>query len=180
VIAPNKQTIYPEVLPRPLRHQQAAGSRIQQLLAYLKAHSDVPILDLREPLRQAKAQERLYDRTDTHWNERGGYVGYREIVSALSSAFPVLRPQSRAAFADVVERRKGGDLARMLDLDDRLPEEYLGLAYKSSQLARPAEAGIRLPPGPQPFAMERDNPRLPRAVMFCDSFTVQMFPFLSE
>jgi hypothetical protein len=180
VVAPNKQSIYPEDLPRGLRRQQAAGSRVEQLVAHLAAHSDVPVLDLRRPLLAAKAGERVYDQTDTHWNDRGGYVGYRAILEALAPAFPVLAPRPRADFESVVERRKGGDLARMLSLDDQLPEEYLGLARRTPWHVREADAGIRLPPGPQPFAFENDDPGLPRAVFLCDSFTTQMYPFLSE
>jgi alginate O-acetyltransferase complex protein AlgJ len=180
VPAPDKQTVYPEDLPRPLRRQHQAGSRLDQLLAHLRAHSDVPVLDLREPLRQAKARERLFDVTDTHWNSRGAFVGYRRIVETLSPWFPQLHPLPREAFEDVAVLKKGGDLARMLDLDDQMPEESLGLVLKHPRPVVPALAGIQVPLEPPAFAMEQADPRLPRAVMFCDSFTTQMFPLLGQ
>src|SRR5262249_23318910 len=52
VIAPDKQSIYAEALPQAVRHRYGNGSRLDQLVAYLKEHSKVSILDLREPLRR--------------------------------------------------------------------------------------------------------------------------------
>jgi hypothetical protein len=180
VPAPDKQTVYPEDLPRPLRRQHLAGSRLDQLLAHLRAHSDLPVLDLREPLRQAKAHERLFDVTDTHWNSRGAYVGYHRIMETLSPWFPQLHPLPRDAFDEVAVVKKGGDLARMLDLDDQMPEESLGLVLKHPRPVTPALPGIQVPMEPPAFALEQPDPRLPRAVMFCDSFTTQMFPLLAQ
>jgi hypothetical protein len=180
VPAPDKQTVYPEDLPRPLRRQHQAGSRLEQLLAHLRAHSDVPVLDLREPLRQAKARERLFDVTDTHWNTRGAYVGYRRIMDTLSLWFPELHPLPRDAFDEVSTVRSGGDLARMLVLEDRMPEESLGLVLRNPRPVVPKHPGIEVPHEPAAFALEQPDPRLPRAVVFCDSFTTQMFPLLAQ
>ena len=44
-------------------------------VAYLHGRSDVPVLDLREPLLKAKQGPRLYFRRDTHWNGRGVFIG---------------------------------------------------------------------------------------------------------
>ena len=55
IVAPEKSTIYPEQLPHHL--QATAGvSRLDQLMSWMAAHSTVQLLDLREPLRAAKAK----------------------------------------------------------------------------------------------------------------------------
>src|SRR5262245_15939830 len=57
VVAPNKETIYPEFMPpevRPVR----AETRLDQLLADLQANSTIEVLDLRGPLRRAKQDGR--------------------------------------------------------------------------------------------------------------------------
>ena len=77
VIAPDKHVIYPEYMPETIR--RAAISRIDQLVSDLRQHSTVRVVDLRQALLAAKTRERLYHRTDTHWNDRGAFVGYQTI-----------------------------------------------------------------------------------------------------
>src|SRR5262249_47950937 len=64
----------------------------------------------------------------------------------------------------------------------QIPEEDLQLVPRRPRVAQGTTEGF--PPAPlvlaPPFAMVQADPRLPRAVMFCDSFTQAMFPFLAE
>jgi hypothetical protein len=93
VIAPDKNTIYPEYLPDYLRAHRGR-SRSQQLLEYLQStHADVDVLDLHEPLVQAKRLGVLYFPQDTHWNGRGFFVACQAMVRALSRWFPEMTPQ---------------------------------------------------------------------------------------
>jgi hypothetical protein len=182
VMVPEKQTIYPENLPRKYRPLQTERTRLNQLMTYLHAHTTVPVLDLREPLRQAKAHERLYHFTDAHWNDHGGYIGYRRIVEALATWFPGMEPWPRSDFDEVVEHDDGGDCALMMGLKKELSEDYENL--KPRRRLRTQGTAEGFPPDPawmaQPFAMFQADPGLPRAVMFCDSFTFSMYPFLSQ
>ncbi len=181
VIAPDKQTIYPEMLPRALRRRHGP-SRVDQLQAYLQTHSDFRILDLRGPLLEAKDRERLYCMTDSHWNDRGAYLAYRSLMTAVAASFPGLQPLPRSAFRDVSARGLGGDLAHMLGLDDRYHEDYLILAPRTPRQAHavPVDPRWQLPAWRWPLLTERPGARLPRAVMFRDSFAACIVPFLSE
>ena len=85
VIPPNKQTIYPEHMAE--NFLRARGrTRMDQLMAFMQAHSDVTIVDLRQPLIEAKSQDPLYYLTDTHWNDLGVLIGYGEIMKAVEQA----------------------------------------------------------------------------------------------
>jgi hypothetical protein len=85
VIAPDKQTIYPEHLPRSVRKRQLP-SRWDQLVEHLRAsNSPARVLDLRPALWQAKAKEQIYCDRDTHWNDAGAHVAYQEIMTALAA-----------------------------------------------------------------------------------------------
>ncbi len=181
VVAPDKQTIYPEMLPAALRERRGP-SRLDQLEAYLQAHSDFRILDLRQPLLRAKDRDRLFCRTDSHWNERGAYLGYRSLMEAVSESFPGLQPLPRSALQAGAMRTRGGDLARMLGLDDRYHEDFLFLAPRTPRQAHtvPVPPQWHLPDWRWPLLTERPGPQLPRAVMFRDSFAACMVPFLSE
>lgn len=178
VIAPDKHVIYPEYMPHTIR--RAAVSRIDQLVSDLRQHSTVRVLDLRPSLLAAKSRERLYHRTDTHWNDRGAFVGYQSIVDALSEENPTLHSASHSAFEPRVVRSSGLDLAGMLGLTEVLSEDDLVLVPR-----RPAAARILEPQYPNRrltharIVTEAPN-RGPRAVVFMDSFGPGLVPFLSE
>jgi alginate O-acetyltransferase complex protein AlgJ len=178
VIPPDKHVIYQEYMPDTIR--RTAISRIDQLVSHLREHSTVRVLDLRPALLAAKARERLYHRTDTHWNDRGAFVGYQSIVDALREEFPTLQPRSRTAFESRVVRSAGLDLAGMLGLTEVIREDDLVLVPR-----RPATARILEPQHPNRRLMharivtEAPN-RGPRAVVFMDSFGPGLVPFLSE
>jgi hypothetical protein len=180
VIAPDKHVIYPEYMPvsiRPVRGE----SRIDQLVAHLGAHSTVDVLDLRPALLGAKAGERIYQRTDTHWNDRGAFVAYRQILQRLAPSLPGARPMDRSMFEAREVHSSGLDLAGMLGLTDSLREEDLRLVRRD-----PAAARVVEPLNPDPhgiegrMATELRGGSLPRAVVFRDSFGSALIPFLSE
>ena len=178
VIPPDKHVIYQEYMPNTIR--RAAVSRIDQLVSHLREYSTVRVLDLRPPLLAAKGRERLYHRTDTHWNDRGAFVAYQSIVDALTDEIPGLRPASRDAFEPRVVRSAGLDLAGMLGLTEVIGEDELVLVPR-----RPATARIVEPQHPNRrltharIVTEAPN-RGPRAVVFMDSFGPGLVPFLSE
>src|SRR5436309_183016 len=78
-------------------------SRLDQVVDWLRTRSRVPVVDLRDDLRQAKAHERVYHRTGSHWNERGAFVAYQRVIEALRQWFPALSALPREAFEDAVE-----------------------------------------------------------------------------
>lgn len=180
VIVPDKHVIYPEMMPdtvRPLHDQ----SRIDSLVAHLAAHSTVRVLDLRPALVEAKRHERIYHRTDTHWNDRGAYVGYEQILRQLGTREPGLAPVQRAAFDVRAEQTGGRDLAGMLGLADSMTEEDLVLAPRVERCARIVEESVAGSRGSAARVVtECKTPGLPRAVIFRDSFASALVPFLSE
>ena len=183
VILPNKDTIYPEFMP-PAYNQVNPRSRLDQLVDHMRSHSTVPILDVRDDLRQAKQVERVFDVTDSHWNLRGGYIAYGRIMQALSAWFPEVPSMARSEFREVVENGPGGDLARMLGIADLLPEERLKLVPRNGWHFRHTDEmfpiAARCAHPELTVATERTDAKLPRAVLFRDSFAAQLIPFLAE
>lgn len=181
VIPPNKDTIYPEFMPAALNRVRRR-SRLDQLLDYLAAHATVKVVDMRAAFLREKAAGTLYYRTDTHWNDRGAYLGYRAIVEALSGWFPALEPIPPSAFETVSQRCAGLDLAGMLGLPDRFLDDAPGLVPRVPATFRrlPLECQMpgRVRAFQRPFATECDDARLPRAVMLHDSFNLALVPYL--
>ena len=76
VVAPNKEIIYSEYLPKEIGMSKGE-TRLEKLIKYMKENSDVQILDLRPALLEAKKQQQVYFSTDTHWNGYGAFLGYQ-------------------------------------------------------------------------------------------------------
>jgi len=176
-VAPNAQTIYPEYLPDSIRRAGGA-TRLDQLLARLEASPHpVTVVDLRPALWAAKARERLYCKTDTHWNDRGALAGARELLAALKPRLPGLALPERDQFHPSEEVRAGGDLALFMDLSTVMPETWLNLDP-------PANSDLQWQRDPLQRIMHTTTRHLPdrgpSLVMFHDSFGFAMQPFLSQ
>ena len=113
-IAPDKYVIYPEQMSPAIR-QVGSVSRTDQLYAALG--QDGFTVDLRPALTQAKANERIYHQTDTHWNDRGALVAYQTIIDAVRRQVPTVPPAwTRHDFEPQTRVTDGMDLAGMMGL----------------------------------------------------------------
>jgi hypothetical protein len=139
-------------------------------------------VDVRPAEFEAKARERVYQQTDTHWNDRGALAAYQQIVAAVRVRVPrTPAAWTRADFTPADRTIEGLDLAGMMGLTRVLREVDLTLVPR-----RPRRARVIDPAGAAPtdelgrIVTEIDDPSLPRAVIFRDSFTSRLVPFLSE
>ena len=139
-------------------------------------------VDVRRELFEAKTHERIYQRTDTHWNERGALPAYQRIIAAVRARVPSTPPAwTRNDFTDAERTIEGLDLAGMMGLTRVMREVDLLLVPKRARRARVIE-----PAGAAPtdelgrLVTEIHDRSLPRAVIFRDSFASQLVPFLSE
>jgi hypothetical protein len=179
-VAPDKHVLYPEYMPSSI-HRLHDEYRMDQLLDYLETHSDLTVVDLRKPLLARKSRERIYHLTDTHWNDRGAFVGYTEIMAAAGRQVPGLAPLPRSAFEPIARDRPGMDLAEMLSLSGQFTERSLDLAPRFPRRARLREpADLREGYEVARVVTEHPDAALPRMVMFRDSFATALIPFLSE
>jgi len=164
VIAPNKESIYPEYIPDIYTKGQRQ-SRTDQILEYLQSqHSKVPILDLRKPILEAKAAYPypLYWQTDTHWNEYGAFIGYYSIIEQLSAVFPDLKPISKSEFTiSEIPILRPGDLSNMLSMQDKFADTKSIKASLNSN-------------------GNSDSGKVGTAVVFGDSFYDALDPYLSN
>lgn len=139
VVAPNKNTVYPEYLPDAVKRFRPL-TRLDQVMTHMKQRSRVKMLDLREALLHAKGGAPLYWKTDSHWNTYGAYLGYAEIIRALAASLPALRPVSIEGGNVRVKRSPAGrDLAQMLSMQDLLPEE------NETEFSFSADPDVRIP-----------------------------------
>lgn len=180
VAVPDKHTVYGEFMPADMT-VMAPQSRLQMLRPTGAIAIGPAYLDLEPVLIAAKPAGQLYYRTDSHWNARGAWVGYRAIADRLAALDRPLpperagRPQGEwpeGEFAD-------GDLARLMALT----------MSERSVLPRPA-------PGPcaaKVWPLDRLEPLFEhptqrsvcpsgkgRALVLHDSFMTALMPYLSN
>ena len=184
VVAPNKETIYPEHLPDWLQAGIATPSKLDRFYAYMREHSAVPVVDLRAALLEAKAQGPLYYRHDSHWNTYGAFVASRIIVDTLRAQKPAIpTPLSMNQITLAVGQGvpHAGDLARMVDQsgrEDLMTEVVPTPPYRPLEIRKsPLPAGETWPSGTEPMhtlnALGQVN-----ALIFHDSFGQIMYPVL--
>jgi alginate O-acetyltransferase complex protein AlgJ len=180
-IAPNKSTIYPEFMPDAIRKINSQ-SRQDQLIEHLKKYSTLSILDLRPALLQAKKWKMIYDKTDTHWNDLGGYIAYSEIIRHLKQYYDFINPRPVTDFLIKQKEFRMGDLALMLSLPN---------IFWENQWQMKAKIPLRARTVPDSDTNSRNKwvtisvhkcatGPLPAAMMVHDSFAHQMKQFLSE
>lgn len=171
VIAPDKQSVYPDEVPA--RYGPFGRTPLDQLIDYLHAHSQVDVLDLRDALRRGRSDGPVFSATDTHWNDAGAFLGYSALVQRLRVWFPAMAPRLRASFVRHPMPLWAGDLGRMLPGLKHVVAER-GEQWQATPPTTCEEAPLDAyrPPDGLLFSVFvcPGHPELPRAVMFHDSF----------
>ena len=145
-------------------------------------HSGVSVVDLRPALLEARDRERLYYLTDTHWNDRGAFLAYQQIIDAVHRQLPAVPgARDRSAFKETTRLLNGRDLAAIIGLKRVMSEEDLQLVPKQPHRYVVVEPkGSYATAGEGRIVTEIPGSTLPRAVIFRDSFTSLLAPYLSE
>jgi hypothetical protein len=180
VIGPNKEAIYPDyVAPRFNRVQPQ--TRMDQLVEYMKQHSTLEILDLRPALIADRAGDSdgnyEYFQLGTHWNGRGRYVSYRELIDRLGKHFPKLKAKTKEELVCVDVPGCGDSWATNMYIPDLIPQHEVQYVPNQPRAQQVLDTGWGM--GNKHW-MEVDDPSLPRAVMFHDSFGAYLYTLMAE
>ena len=186
LIAPDKHTVYPDMLPDALRRREAP-SRSDQLH---RAILDDPIvgtslIDVRPPFVNAMRDEdaKYFHYTDTHWNAKGAYEAYLVFLKQLAHwNLPQLQPVT-----STTETVPGGDLARMLGLKHVLQEPFPTLTFDEHRDVMDADGSTLQAPGldGQELSLGRiettcESGEIPYGIILHDSFGNMMVPMLAR
>lgn len=174
-VAPNKSTIYKEYLPFNFPIIANGNTRLDQLVKAMP--EDINFVDLRSTLIDGKNTMPTYQKTDSHWNNYGAYLASMEIIKKLSNDYgmqPVPLDQYDIETKTVTGE---GDLASMMAARNIFSEEYVGIKPKKSTVYTDYDYGYEkgLYSG---HIWKQTNKKLPRLLMFGDSYRTTMTPFL--
>jgi hypothetical protein len=116
-VAPNKASVHPGEVPPELA--PAAVTALDQLQARMAGVAGSPLVDLKAALLAGAGNERLYHKTDTHWNDAGAVLAAAAVLGRAGVPAPGLDEFRRTRVSGL-----GFGLARMLGLQYVLPEDY--------------------------------------------------------
>jgi hypothetical protein len=182
LIPPEKGTIFPENLPARLK-ARPGQTRLDQLQAYLRAHTDVDFIDAKALLLKSKpGQYPLYHKPDTHWNQYGAFLVVQEMFKHIHVQFPAVEPYLPDDYRLTTDYPFEGDLAKMLGLGDMLAERCMCVVMEHEKAHLKADAKIAAVPdcwGPS-FAWIHPDSSLPRVFVLRDSFFGYLIPLFAE
>jgi len=180
VIPPNKHSIYGDMLPMSVG-APVGRTRLDQIMAIAAGAPRLRIVDFRNVLRDRKNNMPLYYKTDSHWNNIGGFLAYRELMKGVTEHFPRIRPLALEDFEIREETKTNGDLVTMLNLQGTVRETVPVLVPAFESVV--TEHHVTGPPDDGSkrrhyFTTNRQS--YPAAMVFHDSFFWGMAPYLKE
>jgi alginate O-acetyltransferase complex protein AlgJ len=177
VLAPDKQSIYPEYLPGWLK-DLGGRTKADQFFAYMKAHSTVPVLDLRPVLLAAKKETPVFQKTDTHWNEFGAFVACEALIRTLNqSRLPGLVLLTADSFDRTHRIKPGGDLTKLLGVRISMNESNAIFLNPKPGLP-PLETFEPSGQNEKDPAFSKNSDAHGLAIVYQDSFARYWIPFL--
>jgi hypothetical protein len=175
IMPPNKNTIYPEYLT-PGIPVIGDKSRLSQLVEYQRENGSVKVIDIRDRLNNLKQEELIYYQTDTHWNQRGAYEGYRALIEAIQEDFPNINPIVLENCEITEAQQLQGDLSNMSGwLEAYSTYDKITPPSRANSIVRQEKVNDI-----QYAYFENDVPELPKAVIYRDSFFTAMQPYLTQ
>ena len=180
--APNPLTVYPGAASKELIQKRAERTMYDVFAESVGKIDGVEVLDIREVMRQNTDVGKLYYQTDTHWTELGAYFGYRAVVEAVAADFPAVSPYSLSMFGFEEKEVSAGDLSGFAKLSGFTENvTFLKPNFRLRAVGTPEK----------PDTVDRsvyggelrsavDNAEYPVAVMVRDSYSANLFPWISE
>ena len=136
LLIPDKESIYGEYYPKGHKKENDV-SRLKQTTDYLKQNTNIPILSMYEPLMAEKKNHIVFYKTGTHWNLRGAYIGYLEIMKNLQHDFPDLKILTEEDFNITPKVEADVDIASALGVDAYKTFPEKDLTYETFELKQP-------------------------------------------
>jgi hypothetical protein len=174
VVAPDKQSIYPEYLPSWM-NKVSSETKLDQFFAYMKTHSTVDVLDLRQTLLENRSMGPMYLKTDSHWNQLGAFFAYQRLVNELAAQLlPGAKPMPLDAFERTNAPVPPGDLTAMAGTDST---ESNAISF-NPKASLPPLGIIAQPYQTGPLIVTRNPCVEGSAIVYGDSFVNYWVPLL--
>ncbi len=180
VLAANKHTIYDEYLPNYIQKNKGLLTRADQIKNIMK-ETEILYIDTRPILLKAKKEYQypLYYKTDTHWNDLGGFVVSQEIVKTIATlGYRVHKLTDNSSYINSEKTTYWHDLGGFINLEKykndtnfflTTPKNY---TYTEEKLYGGRHDSY--------VVTTLKQPSYGKILVFRDSFASALIPYLSE
>lgn len=179
MLTPSKASIYPEFV----RGDATTGVTLVDTVSdFLRNKTSFPVINTKPALLEAKKTEQVYYKTDTHWNSKGVYTGYRTVINSLNELGLLYTP---VADISTYTDRRLSDLIDIMGAQSFYPlEKYEAIEINSPKAER-VETGdfynelsglMQLyDPVPDFYLFRNNSVEEKTIILFGDSFTLNDF-----
>lgn len=180
IIAPNKQTVYPENIQMKYSIVDV-NTRWMETRDYLMKNGVNFIIDPTDSLMKSKHNEMPFFKTDLHWNNYGAFVASQILLSVIHQKHPEVKSHLLSEYQVNKVMFTKGDMARMINASYSDDIEY---EFSSEGLT-----ALQYFPGPvypsyvstQPVILTLNpDTSKPNCLVFKDSFGNGMTQFISQ
>lgn len=136
MLVPDKERVYGEYYPDGYTkvNEQA---KIEQVYEFVGKYTDIPVVYPIKALEKAKKNHLLFYKTGTHWNHRGAYVAYLEMMKMLKKDYPELRVLKESDFNIAPQFSADEDISNALGLDAKSTFPKEDMTYDVFELKKP-------------------------------------------
>jgi hypothetical protein len=119
-VPPNSHTICSEYLP--VKPNFKNKRDLDKIIA--KLSGKVTLIDVRNELFAEKKKQKIYYKTDSHWNNAGGFIGTKKLIATIKKDFPLVTNLNRTDFylKEIINEQM--DLTTMLN-EKVIEKDYL-------------------------------------------------------
>lgn len=173
VILPNKETIYGEKFLPEKYSIIDQESRTDELVQYLNKETNLQIVYPKNQLLDERDDFQLYFKLDTHWNNAGAYIGFRQIQQAYSQEKLPFLKSTVNGFVNIND----GDLSRMIQIRGLNDIDY-DTPYKNDVEVEQFDESLYNTMPVLRCISTADTKA--KAVIFRDSYCTALIPFISK
>ena len=125
LILPNKENVYREKMGLTIYDSE---SRVEKFLKAINKTWGNKIIYPKNALIKNKKNEQEYFRQDTHWNDYGAFIGFKEIMKKIEPNYENF--DYKISYTNVLEV-EGVDLERLTGIEDYFEDTYPVVEYLS-------------------------------------------------
>ena len=174
VIAPDKNKIYGEYFSDAiLKINPNEKSRANQLVAYLKKNTDIKTLYFYDTLYSQKDKGLSFFKRDTHWNRLGAYLAYKDLMAEITKYHKDIKPVIPYTVNEAPDINP--------DMESYFPSlvsPHDTTLYKVPEVHETATCDTNMPTNRDISCINSDKTKHKNLIVFRDSFTINMAPYL--
>lgn len=173
-LIPNKENLYKEKLPNNIIIYEEE-TRTEKLINYIEEKTDIKnVMYLKSALENAKKENQVYFRQDTHWNNFGAFIGFKEIVNRIDNTYQNFEHNIKVLGNN---KKIEQDLSKMSGIKDMLEDTEITVEFLED--VKYEEEVINT--DNKIVITKCENAKIDKTLMIVgDSFRVAMIPYFSK